>query len=128
MLSWEEMFEKAITLMLKHGLAGWNLRIENMRNPNRFANAEGGPLDAIGYCSHERKTIYIHTGCPDRHFRQTVLHEIAHAVRGECPANADAHDEKWCDIALNIGCTYNHVWRYQTALDDGANTSSAHFQ
>jgi hypothetical protein len=115
MESWEAMFEKAITLMLKHGLGDWNLRIENMRNPYRFANAEGGPLDVIGYCSQERKTIYIHSGCPDRHFRQTVLHEIAHALTPE----DFGHGEEWCDTALNIGCTYKHVWRYQMALDAG---------
>ena len=76
----------------KNGLAGWSVRLNN--NPDSHY---------LGLCSYKDKTIILNAHHidihPDPDIRNTILHEIAHAL---CPGHA--HDGVWSDMARRIGC------------------------
>lgn len=68
----------------------------------------------LGHCSYQEKTIYLsapytYTGDEQR-VKNTILHEIAHALVG----SGHHHDDVWRRKALEIGCngqpqtTVNH--------------------
>lgn len=83
----------AISMMAEHGLdtpSGWTFAWDNARR--RF-----------GACSWTRKTISLSrhiVGLNDEHHvRQTVLHEIAHALAG----TGEGHGPRWRRIAVSIG-------------------------
>src|SRR6266568_4333748 len=61
-------------LLDKHGLHDWRVCVENLRNPMYVTKC--GPL--LGFCDVVNKIIRIDCRYP-RKFRQTLLHEIAHA-------------------------------------------------
>lgn len=108
-LTFQEKVEKARRLMEKHGLKDWRLSIENLENPDMFHYSDGKPFDGgMGLCVIKEQTIYIHSGLPDRHFRQTLLHEIAHALTPNDPG----HGREWIIKAGEIGCTFTHVFPY----------------
>ena len=71
------------------------------------------PPGRLGYCDLEDKVIGIDWRI-GRRFRQVMLHEIAHALRGV--TGHDAHDEQWYDIASNLGCTFANLVSYFMAL------------
>ena len=71
--------------------------MENLRNVMYTAQQEDGYW---GYCDLQNKCIRIDWRIGKR-LRQTVLHEIAHAVRG-----VPGHDKEWCQIAERLGCTF----------------------
>jgi predicted SprT family Zn-dependent metalloprotease len=82
----------ARSLMAEHKLRGWTFRFDNAKR--RF-----------GSCSFDTKTISV-----SRHLavlndegavRDTILHEIAHAMAGA----GHGHDARWRILAHSIGAT-----------------------
>jgi len=104
------MMAKARLLLDKHGLTDWRLSIENLPNANMHPKAKIDGHQRL--CCSKEKVIRIHTGI-GRQFRQTLLHEIAHVLRGESEVE---HDEKWLDIAEKTGCSLVHLWPYDLRL------------
>ncbi len=94
----------ALDLMGQHGLIrnGWTFHIDRAKN-------------RCGCCFYFKKRIslsrfYIHDPCvPDHDIRNTILHEIAHALVGY----AAGHGPVWVAKAKSIGCDgkrCNTVW------------------
>ena len=82
----------ATELMAFHGLVGWRIKLDHARR-------------RAGQCDYTNKTIslsrlYVRHADID-HIRDTILHEIAHALVGRC----HGHDAVWRQKALEIGCT-----------------------
>lgn len=103
----DEMIAAARKLLDKHGLHDWKLG---------FTSKER----CLGHYSPPGlKTIYVAFDIPRRDFRQTVLHEIAHALANEKPEEAveqglhPYHGKRWLKIAEQIGCTRNHLLDYE---------------
>jgi len=90
---------KSKMLMLEHGLIqqGWEFE---------FSRQKFG----LGYCSHWRKTIFV-----SRHYvelnpwepemKDTVLHEMAHALVG----SGHGHDWTWKSMCRKIGAKPNRL-------------------
>ncbi len=82
----------ATALMAQHGLSGWKLVLDNART-------------RAGVCRPGRREIglsRILTGLhTEAEVRDTVLHEIAHALVGA----EHGHDAVWRATALSIGCS-----------------------
>jgi predicted SprT family Zn-dependent metalloprotease len=79
-------------LMNQHQLFNWKLKFDNAKR--RF-----------GQCLYNRKTlsfsqILIKLNTQDK-VKNTILHEIAHALIG----NNEGHGRVWKNKALSIGCT-----------------------
>ena len=84
----------ATKLMEAHGLAGWRIKLDHARR-------------RAGQCDYTNKTIslsrlYVRHADID-HIRDTILHEIAHALVGP----RHGHDAVWRQKAREIGCTAN---------------------
>lgn len=82
----------AAELMNAHGLVGWRIKLDHARR-------------RAGQCDFTRKTIslsrlYVRHADID-HIRDTILHEIAHALVGP----HHGHDAVWRQKAHEIGCT-----------------------
>ena len=82
----------ATELMDAHGLVGWRVKLDHARR-------------RAGQCDYTNKTIslsrlYVRHADID-HIRDTILHEIAHALVGP----RHGHDAVWRQKALEIGCT-----------------------
>jgi predicted SprT family Zn-dependent metalloprotease len=82
----------ATKLMDAHGLAGWRIKFDHARR-------------RAGQCDYTNKTIslsrlYVRHADID-HIRDTILHEIAHALVGP----RHGHDAVWRQKAREIGCT-----------------------
>jgi hypothetical protein len=91
MLTEEEIHHMADAYMRSHGLVldGWSFEIRNECN-SRFA-----------YTDFETKTIILYREpwpTLDRNIKDSILHEIAHALCGY-----GEHDLKWWDLYLDIG-------------------------
>jgi SNF2 family DNA or RNA helicase len=75
----------------KHGLNDWSIRLIPSDN-------------ALGLCSHTDKCIILNAHHVDTHpepeIKDTILHEIAHALVGP---NHD-HDATWTTKAMELGC------------------------
>lgn len=82
----------AFLYMRLHELDDWQFRLD--RATSRF-----------GSCNHRCKTITMSrllvTLNDKREVRDTILHEIAHALAGP---KVRAHGREWREIALRIGC------------------------
>lgn len=82
----------AVSLLAEHGLEGW--RVEMDRAKSR-----------AGICRHDRRVIGLSAPVTTLHdeaeVRDTILHEIAHALVGP----AHRHDATWRATARRIGCT-----------------------
>jgi predicted SprT family Zn-dependent metalloprotease len=80
----------ATDLMAQHGLGGWTFRFDNARA--RF-----------GACRYQSRQIslsrHLTRLCSEAEVRNTLLHEIAHALVGR----VHGHDEVWRRTALAIG-------------------------
>mgnify|MGYP002848083053 FL=1 len=81
-------------LMNEHGLAGWKVKLDHARR-------------RAGQCDFTAQTIslsrhYVRHAETD-HIRDTILHEIAHALVGP----KHGHDAVWRQKAREIGCTAN---------------------
>ena len=82
----------ATKLMDAHGLVGWRIKLDNARR-------------RAGQCDYKNKIIslsrlYVRHADID-HIRDTILHEIAHALVGP----RHGHDAVWRQKARQIGCT-----------------------
>ena len=84
--------EMAESLIKKHGLESWSFQFDNARNRAGCCNY------AIRVISLSR--LYCLKAGQDQ-VRDTILHEIAHALAG----HEHNHDAKWKSIARSIGCT-----------------------
>lgn len=82
----------AKALMSKHGLVGWRFEFHNRKT-------------ALGTCNYRDKVIFLSEYCtpllPDDIIKNTILHEIAHALVGP----SHGHDSVWKMRARSIGCT-----------------------
>jgi predicted SprT family Zn-dependent metalloprotease len=81
----------ALRLMKQHGLGDWTYATNSRKR-------------TLGLCfSHlkliELSTYFIHNNEPQI-VRETILHEIAHALVG----SRHGHDEVWMDMAERLGC------------------------
>lgn len=81
----------ARTLMNEHGLTNWTFQYD--RSKRRF-----------GVCRHSSRTIGLSAVLvelnDEERVRNTILHEIAHAVVGA----SHGHDRVWRAKAIEIGC------------------------
>jgi predicted SprT family Zn-dependent metalloprotease len=92
--TWKEKYEGRMKLsaeMMNEHLIGWTL-------------AWNRCLKSNGKCSHTKKIIYvskyhIEFSSLDE-FKNTILHEIAHALAG----HKAGHGPEWVRIAKEIGC------------------------
>ena len=85
-----ELTKLARSLMDQHGLTDWTFKHDNARR-------------RLGGCISKLKTITIsrhhaaqHT---DEQVRDTILHEIAHALTSDCTS----HGEEWKEVCRRIG-------------------------
>jgi SNF2-related domain/Helicase conserved C-terminal domain/SprT-like family len=78
-----------------NGLQKWGLRINSSLNPS---------FPYLGLCSYKDQCIIISSHHlqihPDEEIKNTVRHEIAHAL-----TPGHAHDTVWQDKAKEVGCT-----------------------
>jgi len=76
----------------KHGLSAWSVRL-NQNADSRF----------LGLCSYKDTCIILSAHHIDIHptpdVRNTILHEVAHALSPGC-----GHNDKWAECAKRIGC------------------------
>jgi predicted SprT family Zn-dependent metalloprotease len=102
--------KRAITLfarekMAEHGLQGWRLEWDNARN-------------RAGVCRSGAKTIGLSQYCLERRpleeTRDTVLHEIAHALAGP----RHGHDAHWKMMCRRVGANPNRT--YETSEEQKA--------
>lgn len=103
----------ALDLMLEYGLIhnGWTFRIDK------------GGVHRYGSCSWTRKEITLglafvtNPGAPAEAIRDTILHEIAHAL---CPPGS-GHSQIWRDKCLDVGAHPERTkdlsyWRHITGM------------
>lgn len=79
-------------LMTRHGLHGWRFELDRAKR-------------RAGICRHQQKTIGLSAPLtrlhPEAEVRDTILHEIAHALAGP----RAGHGPAWVATALRIGCS-----------------------
>lgn len=82
----------AVSLMHQYGLGAWRLQFDRAKTRS-------------GACLYDRRTISLSapmvTLMDDGEVRETLLHEIAHALAGP----DHGHDETWRRIAQRLGAT-----------------------
>lgn len=82
----------ALALMDEHGLSGWRLELDRART-------------RAGICRYGRKVIGLSAPLTRLHaeaeVRDTILHEIAHALAGP----RAGHGPLWREIAVRLGCS-----------------------
>lgn len=102
----------ANALMAEHGLIdkGWKFVFD--RRARR----------RLGQCRYYKKEIGISTHlaalASDFGIKDTILHEIAHALVG----HEHGHDEVWRAKAIEIGCSGNQYYSYETHFTGGASS------
>jgi len=84
--------DTAAELMRLHGLKGWRVRLDHARR-------------RAGQCDYTRRVISLSRHyvrhADETHIRDTILHEIAHALVGP----HHGHDAVWRRKAREIGCS-----------------------
>ena len=84
--------DTAAELMRHHGLDGWTVKLDHARR-------------RAGQCDYTNRTISLSRHyvrhAEASHIRDTILHEIAHALVGP----RHGHDAVWRRKAREIGCT-----------------------
>ena len=91
-------------LFQEHGLKGWRLTLDHARR-------------RAGQCDYRTKTISLSRHyvryAEKAHIKDTILHEIAHALVGP----HHGHDAIWRQKAREIGCTATrcHTLEFSTA-------------
>jgi hypothetical protein len=91
-----------------HGLIAWGFSVENLRN-TLYTQHQHRVL--MGYCDFGAMMIRVNYRVGHQ-FRQTMLHEIAHAL---LPPEVE-HGMAWIELAGKIGVTLNHRFPYMMAL------------
>lgn len=92
-------------LMQEHGLSEWKFQLSNQK-------------ERVGECRHAEKVIrysqhYIEK-TPESEIRDTILHEIAHALVG----SGHGHDWTWKMKCLEIGAKPERLtWESQTTAN-----------
>ena len=88
----EAVHQSAIDLMLKHGLKKWRFQFDSSTR-------------RAGCCNYSNKMISLSFNLAqngsDEDIRDTILHEIAHALVGK----KHNHDTVWKEKAIEIGCS-----------------------
>lgn len=88
----ESVLQNALNLMAEHGLKEWSFKFDHSTR-------------RAGCCDYRNKTIFLsilHAGTgSDEDIRDTILHEIAHALVGR----KHHHNATWKAKAIEIGCT-----------------------
>ncbi|SRR6266851_7383320 len=125
-LRWSDFHQTmhlARLLLDKHGLRDWTADVQNLHNSNMYG--ERAAKDKfLGLCLDKEKTILLHREQPHGAARQTILHEIAHALT---PSD-HGHGPEWQNTALEIGCTFSHVscyWDCSPRADEPCGTHPA---
>ena len=87
-----DAIETATDLMLEHGLVGWRVKLDHARR-------------RAGQCDYNTQIISLSRlyvrNADTAHIRDTILHEIAHALVGP----NHGHGAVWRQKAREIGCT-----------------------
>ena len=86
--------ELAVALMARHGLAGWRFRFNRAR---RRAGVCFYP--ALGRPGRIELSVHFVERNSAEEIRETILHEIAHALAG----HGHHHDDFWKSICVRIG-------------------------
>src|SRR4051794_33690107 len=88
----------AVDLMANHGLHDWTFAFNRRRR-------------SLGYCWYNRQAIELSVYFVERNglesIRETVLHEIAHALVGP----GHGHGPVWQAKALEVGCKPERLGR-----------------
>ena len=96
-----------VALIGDHGLHGWRLVFDRAKT-------------RAGICRFEQRTIGLSRVLTELHgtaeVRDTILHEIAHALVGP----AHGHDAVWRSTALAIGCSGRRCMAEDVAVVPGA--------
>ena len=79
-------------LMSKHGVSDWRFIFDNARRRNGCCNYTDHQISLSRY--------YVKLNSDDR-IKNTILHEIAHAICG----SGHGHSSTWKHKAQEIGCT-----------------------
>ena len=91
-----------------HGLDDWHFRFD--RATRRF-----------GCCNHKSKTIslsgHLVSLNDKRDVRDTILHEIAHALAGP---KVRPHGREWRQIAIRIGCNGRRCYGHEVLTSSQA--------
>lgn len=97
-----EAVRNARALLAVHGLHGWTIKLDRQ-------------VKRAGSCDYRTRTISLSRVLtelwPEHEVRDTVLHEIAHAIAGP----AAGHGPDWRRVALAIGS--NGQAKYKTTED-----------
>lgn len=95
--------EEARRLMIRHGVGGWEFSFDSARR--RF-----------GYCQYSTRTIQISRPLAEVNswetIRDTVLHEIAHALVGP----GHGHDQTWKEMAARVGARPERCYDSSTVV------------
>ena len=88
----DDAYDLAVRLCARHGLEGWRVELDSAKR-------------RAGVCRHADRVIGLSAPLTRVHdeaeVRDTVLHEIAHALVGP----AHRHDAVWRATALRLGCS-----------------------
>jgi predicted SprT family Zn-dependent metalloprotease len=99
----ERAKELALELMTQHKLYGWGLSF----NQSNFG---------FGKCSYRKKRIFLSRVLvslnEEERVRNTILHEIAHALMGK----QAGHSSIWVQKAQEIGCTGTRCYSNDTIV------------
>lgn len=97
----------AVALVAEHGLTGWRVAFDNAKT-------------RAGACRYGSRTISLSRELTALHaaeeVRDTILHEIAHALAG----HAHGHDAVWAATAKRIGCSGTRCVSADAPRVDGA--------
>jgi hypothetical protein len=85
----------AIIFLKKHNLKNWSIK---------FFKPEGELKNALGQCCHSEKIIKISINNTKKTIKDTILHEIAHALTPK-----ENHNLIWQLKAFRIGANSDYV-------------------
>ena len=99
-----EVRQLALDLMAKHGLTDWNFQFDNAKT-------------RLGVCRYRTKTIGLSQNYislrPIEETKNTILHEIAHALVGA----GHGHDWRWKRKAREIGCNAERCYKGEAKVE-----------
>jgi hypothetical protein len=123
-VSFQEIREMGRQMLDEHGLHDWEFSVGNLSNPGLYGNdVEDIFYKRIATCVHQLMMIELDWNfwVAKKHsraeLRQTILHEIAHAL---LPPNAK-HGSEWITKARELGCAHQHLRRYRRELERSPN-------